>query len=86
MEYTIKSKKLKRQITFSRPGSHYIYVDLNNHSGTLGQQLCKGGELSGSTLGISGDNYDPEVQDQFERICKRWWKQYVAQYDADSFY
>jgi hypothetical protein len=86
MEYTIKSKKLKRQITFSRPGSHYIYVDLNNHSGTLGQQICKGGELSGSTLGISGDNYDSEVQEAFERVCKLWWKQYVAQYDADSFY
>ena len=83
MEYTIKSNKLKRQITFSRPGSHYIYVDLNNHSGTLGQQICKGGELSGSTIGINGDDYDPEVQEQFERICKSWWKQYCARFDAD---
>ncbi len=86
MEYTIKSNKLNRKITFSRPGSHYIYVDLNNYPGTLGQQICKGGELSGSTLGINGDNYDPEVQEQFERVCKLWWKQYVARFDADYFY
>ena len=86
MHYTIKSNKLNRKITFSRPGSHYIYVDLNNHSGTLGHQICKGGELSGSTLGISGDNYDSEVQKQFERLCKSWWKQYRARFDADYAY
>lgn len=86
MEYTIKSRKLNRKITFSRPSSHYIYVDLNNHSGTLSHQICKGGELSGSPLGISGNKYDSQVQKRFERLCKSWWKQYRARFDADDAY
>jgi len=86
MEYTIKSRKLKREVTFSRPGSYYIHVNLNGQPGCLGQQICKNGALSGSTLGILGDNYDFELQEAFERVCKAWWKQYCAEYDADYLY
>jgi hypothetical protein len=83
MHYTIKSTKLKRQITFSRPGTECIYVNLNGKGGYLGNQICRGGELMGSTIGISGDDDDLKVQEQFERICKSWWKQYCARFDAD---
>jgi hypothetical protein len=86
MEYTIKSRKLKREIIFCRPSDYYIYVNLNNKSGYLGQQICKKGALSGSCLGVSGDDYDEETQKKFERVCKAWWKNYCAQYDADYLY
>ena len=84
MEYTIKSRKLKRDITFSRPGPYYIYVDLGGRPGTLGSQICeKGRTMSGSCIGISGDHYDAETQERFERVCRHWWRRYVAEYDAD---
>lgn len=84
MEYTIKSRKLRRDITFSRPGSYYIYVDLVGQSGTLGSQICeKGRTMSGSCLGISGDGYELETQKRFESVCKAWWRRYLAEYDAD---
>ena len=83
MQFTIYSRKLKRDITFSRPSNYYIFVDLNGQSGYLGQQICKQGGFSGSCLGVSGDDYDSDTQSRFERICKNWWKTYCAQYDAD---
>ena len=68
MEFTINSKKLNKSVTFSRPGSGYIYVNLNGRSGTLGNQICSGGSLSGNTLGYSGDS-----KEVFSRICKNWY-------------
>lgn len=72
MELTIKSRKLKRTLTFSRPGRAYIFVDINGMSGTLGQQICAGGALSGSTLQHYGDDYK-----EFERICRSWYRSYM---------
>ena len=72
MYYIIKSRKLDKEITFSRPGSYYIYADLNGQPGCLGRQICNGGSLMGSTLGCSGDS-----QEQFEAICRRWYKAYI---------
>jgi len=59
-------------VTFSRPGSEYVYVDLNGKPGTLGQQICYGGHLSGSTVTFSGDD-----EEAFARYCRNWWKQYL---------
>lgn len=73
MQFTINSRKLKKTITFSRPGKSYIFADLNGQAGTLGNQLCKGGSLAGSTLA-----YDGSSQPEFERICRNWWKLYLA--------
>lgn len=78
MRYTITSRTLKRDITFSRPGSYYIHVDLNGKAGGLGDQICRGGWLMGSTLGIDGDDDDPNVREKFERTCRNWWKQYLS--------
>lgn len=74
-EMTIRSKAIGDEVTFSRPGGYYIYVDLNGQPGTLGQQICQGGELLGDTLGVHGD--DETAQARFEKICRNWWKNYL---------
>lgn len=75
MRLEIKSRKLGKTVTFSRPGTYYIFVDLNNQPGCLGQQICDNGELLGSTIG-----YDGEDQDEFARICRGWWKNHLRKY------
>lgn len=72
MQYTINSRRLGKAVTFSQPANYYIFVDLNGREGTLGQQICVGGKLSGSTIGRS-----EQSQEHFERICKRWFKAYL---------
>lgn len=72
MKLTIKSRKLGKEITFSRPGNYYIYADLNDQPGLLGCQICNVGGLMGDTLGYKGDS-----QEQFEAICRRWYKAYI---------
>lgn len=69
--FTIQSRTMHRPLAFSRPGRSYIYVDLNEKPGTLGQQICEGGRLSGSTLSYSGED-----QAAFEQICRRWYTAY----------
>lgn len=71
MILTINSKKLGK-LTFSRPGSYYVFVDLNGRSGTLGCQICDGRNLSGSTISHTGED-----QLKFEKICRRWYRAYV---------
>lgn len=73
MELQIKSRKLDQVLTFSIPGSGYIYVDANGKEGTLGNQICQGGSLSGSTISYSGGD-----QKEFERICKNWYRSYMS--------
>ena len=72
MQLTIKSRKLGKEITFSRPGNYYIYADLNGKPGTLGNQICTSGHTMGGTIGYKG-----ESQEQFEAICRRWYKAYI---------
>jgi len=72
MEYTINSRKLGKPVTFSVPGSSYIYVDLNGKDGCLGDQICTGGSFHGSTL-TAYSNED------FKKTCKNWWKSYLRQ-------
>lgn len=76
MRYQIDSRRLQRPVIFSRPGREYLYIDLNGQSGTLGQQICEGGQLRGSTI-----TYRGEDRTQFERICKRWWRAYLRHSD-----
>ena len=74
MEFTINSKKYG-PVTFSRPGPYYIYVNLNGKSGILGQQICDYGCLLGSAIGTTHND-----QEDFERICRRWWAAYLRKY------
>jgi hypothetical protein len=68
MHVTIKSK-CYGELTFSRPGSHYIYCDMGvaRDHGTLGQQICKGGGLTGSTIMYTGDD-----EQELRKICRNW--------------
>lgn len=75
MTLTIKSKKLGRELTFSRPGRSYIYVDLNGNEGTMGTQICDGGCTAGSTISYSGDD-----EADFARICRAWYRSYTRRF------
>lgn len=75
MKFTIKSRKPGHDLEFSRPGEYYIYVDLNGKSGSLGDQICDGGELLGATIGFNGDD-----EANFERICRNWYRSYLRKH------
>lgn len=69
-KYTIKSRKLGRDVTFSIPGSHYVFVDLNGGYGTQGQQICRGGRLnSGSTI--------TSTEETLPITATKWLRQYL---------
>lgn len=69
---TIKSNILKKTLTFSKPGTGYIFVDLNGNAGSLGNQICKDGNLVGETIFHLGSD------DEFKKICKKWLRQYIS--------
>lgn len=73
MKFVLKSRKFNREITFSRPGRGYLYVDLNKQEGTLGNQMCEGGYTMGECMAYTGES--PVV---FESICRNWWKNYLT--------
>lgn len=72
MKTTINSKE-HGEITFFCPGSgKYVWVDLNGKPGTLGNQICQGGNLRGNTLSYYGED-----QEGFDKYCRSWWKAYL---------
>jgi len=73
MNLTIKSKILNTTLTFSRPGTASIYADINGLEGTRGKQICRGGELSGSTISYYGDD-----EKAFRSVCRAWYRAYAA--------
>lgn len=75
MRHTIKSKILEADLEFSRPGSSYVYVNINGQSGTLGRQICANGELMGSTIMYSGSD-----EKAFAAICRNWYRAYCRRY------
>ena len=74
-KYTIKSRKLKKEVTFSIPGKSYIFVDLNGQPGSLGNQICDGGGLTGSTISY----WDGGSHEGFEKVCRAWFKKYLRE-------
>jgi len=72
MNLTIKSRILDTSITFSRPGSGYIYADLNGQAGTLGNQICESGSTSGSPITYRGSD-----KGLFNKKCRDWYRSYV---------
>lgn len=74
MELKIKSRKLERTLTFSRPGNFYIFVDINGGAGSLGRQICRGGYNTGSTIGYDGDD-----EAEFARICRLWYRSFIRE-------
>ena len=75
MNLTINSKKLGQTVDFYRPVGGYIYVDLSwdgSNPGTLGCQICDGGNLIGRTIAYSGGD-----EAKFARICRNWFRAYL---------
>lgn len=71
--FTIKSRKLNRELTFFRvDGGSYVYINLNGEYGTDGNQICKGGRLIGVPISYYGN-----TQEGFKRTCRSWLKQYL---------
>jgi len=80
MEFTIKSRRFKRDINFFcndfKPDAQFqmrfIFVDLNKQPGVLGNQLCEGGGLRGATVMAYSEK-------DFESTCRKWWKAYLRE-------
>ena len=73
MLFTIKSRKLNREVTFYFSGQTigYVFVDLNGLDGTLGAQCCDYGRLSGETLLCMRKN--------FRKTCKAWFASHLKE-------
>lgn len=71
--FTIKSRKLNREVTFFRvDGGYYVYADLNGGYGITGNQICKGGKLIGIPIHYYGNGLEC-----FKSTCRNWLKQYI---------
>jgi len=71
MKTTINSRNHGEVEFFCPASGKYVWVNLNGKPGTLGNQICKGGELMGSTMSYYGE---PEG---FEKFCRNWWNAYL---------
>lgn len=68
MEYILKSRILGRTFKFFKVSGRtsYIFVNLNGHEGTLGNQLVR---MNGSAYFSDDEN--------FKKTCKTWYREYV---------
>ena len=71
MKTKINSRKHGEITFFCQKSGGYVWADLNGKPGTLGNQICHGGNLSGSTCSYHGD------EDGFDKFCRNWWKSYL---------
>jgi len=71
MKTTINSKLYGKIDFFCSAVGKYVYVNLNSKPGTLGNQICVGGHLTGSTISYYGDEMD------FGKFCRNWWNNYL---------
>lgn len=73
MKTTINTRN-HGEVTFFTTGKNgYVWVNLNGQPGTLGNQICDGGHLSGSTMSCQSNSLT-----DFEKLCRNWWKRYLA--------
>ncbi len=80
MIYTIKSRKLKREIVFYKEDKEtesYIFVNLNGKEGYLGKQICKGGYITGIAIKASNEN--------FKKVCNKWLRELYKNCDRLHF-
>lgn len=71
MNIIIKSRTAGTFSFWMNAAGGYIFLESDGKPGTLGQQICKGGYFSGSTL--SGT---PET---FEKVCRSWYRSHMKQ-------
>lgn len=69
MELTIKSRTEGTFNFWMNEAGGYIFLESDGKPGTLGQQICKGGYFSGSTLSAT-----PET---FGKVCRNWYRGYM---------
>jgi hypothetical protein len=69
MKFTLKPKTHK-PINFFCNGE-YVYADLNGKEGTLGNQICTGGKLTGYTIMCNAED--------LPKVARSWWRQYRVQ-------
>ena len=72
MKTTINTKEFGQLEFFTGNGTDYIFVNINDKPGTLGNQICDSGGLMGSTISYRGGS-----PIDFEKICRRWWRDYL---------
>ena len=72
MKTTINTKEFGQLEFFTGNGTDYIFVNINDKPGTLGNQICDSGGLMGSTISYRGGS-----PIDFEKICRRWWRGYL---------
>lgn len=75
MRFTIKTRNhgLKEFWANERPGgSSYVYLE-DKGTGTLGSQICEGGDFRGNTLMCNG------TPEGLERVARQWWRDYLRQ-------
>lgn len=75
-ELTIKQRSTGTEYRFWMPSQGgYVHLDTTGSKpGTLGEQICRGGRVSGSTLSAT-----PET---FEKVCRNWYRAYVRRHAA----
>lgn len=69
MRLTIISRKHQQEFFFIRPGSSYIFVEIDDGAR---MQICHGGGLRGSTVSYDGDD-----QEAFNKICRAWYRAWM---------
>ena len=74
--FSINSKILGHEITFSCMPSGYIFVDINGQSGTLGKQICRGDDGSNGCEMGNCIQYKGANTNQFRDICRNWYRAY----------
>jgi len=79
MRTTIIRRSTSEEFSFWAPaGGGYIYRELPKRPGTLGSQICEGGEYSGATLST------PDDAGAFRAICIRWYRQWLRINDRSA--
>lgn len=68
--FIIKSREYGEISFFMPTDGGYVHLESSGKPGTLGKQICKGGDFMGSTLSAT-----PET---FEAVCRRWHRQRMA--------
>lgn len=71
MNLTIKSRKLNRTFEFwAPPNGGYIRLESDDRPGTLGQQICAGGDFMGNAISC-------QTEDDFKKECRAWYRAYI---------
>lgn len=68
--FTLKSRNHGEKTFFAPDSGGYVRLEYGRNTGTLGQQICSGGQFFGHTLSATPDS--------LERVARAWWRQYLA--------